>query len=77
MQFRCPVSVDELRKESREKHLQKAGRNVENAILNLLYARGLKMRKKDFSLAVGEIFKFLESIINKYSIRQTQRLRNK
>jgi len=71
IQFKCPVSIDKLREESRRKHLQKAKRNVENAILNLLYARGLKMRKKNFLLATDEAFKLLEDIISKYSAKPT------
>ena len=49
LQFRCPVSPDKLREESKRKHLKKAKRNVENALLNLLYAKSLKMKKKDFN----------------------------
>ncbi len=67
IRFRCPISMDRLRVQSRERHTQKARRNIENAILNLPYTKELKMRRKDFLLATEEAMKFLDEIIEKYA----------
>ena len=66
IEFRCPINPKLLMEESKIKHQQKAKRNIENAILNLLYVRGLKIKKNRFRQAVEETLKTIETIINKY-----------
>ena len=55
---------------------KKARRNIENAILNLLYARGLKMQKKDFSLATDKAFRMLENLVERHSIGFLKKSKN-